>query len=130
MQFRLVYRLPAARQGIGELGRLSRDATAALTMRRFSRVFTTAIREKQGIRGRTCRHFLGRGQFLQKLNSKAKGLHTGRNFLQEIPNPSFFALALEERALEDNVVRSTNARLTESACGIFIENPGTTVVHP
>eukprot|EP00971_Amphidinium_carterae_P030522 600312-Amphidinium_carterae.2 len=99
-------------------------------MRRLGRVFATAIREEQGVRGRTCLYLLGGGQFLQKLDAKAERLHTGRNFLQEIPNLSFFALTRKERALKDNVVRCTYAFLTESACGIGVKSPGSAVVHP
>eukprot|EP00971_Amphidinium_carterae_P236133 4686163-Amphidinium_carterae.1 len=43
MQFRLVDGLPAPRQRVSELGRLSRDAAAALPMRRFSWVLPAPI---------------------------------------------------------------------------------------
>eukprot|EP00971_Amphidinium_carterae_P241027 4785257-Amphidinium_carterae.1 len=106
MQFRLVDRLPTARQRVRQLGRLSRDATAAFPMRRFSRVFPAAIREEQRVRGGARSDLRSRSQLLRKLDAKSKSLHTGRNFLQEIPNLSLFALVCKDWALEDDVLWS------------------------
>eukprot|EP00971_Amphidinium_carterae_P269164 5339930-Amphidinium_carterae.1 len=69
------------------------------------------------------------GQLLRKLDTKSKSLHAGRNFLQEIPNLSFFPLSLKDRALKDNVMRRAKTFLAESARRVFAESPGSTCTH-
>eukprot|EP00971_Amphidinium_carterae_P234962 4662590-Amphidinium_carterae.1 len=126
MQFRLVDGLPTSRQRVCELGRLSRDAAAALPMHWFSWVLPAPIRKEQSVCGCARADFFRGGQFLRKLNAKTEGLHTSGEF----PYLSFFALLCKDRAFEDYMVRRAKAFLAERTGRVFFECPGSTVVHP
>eukprot|EP00971_Amphidinium_carterae_P277622 5510239-Amphidinium_carterae.1 len=72
MQLRFIDGLPTPRERVGNLGGLSRDTTATLPVVGLRWVFTTAVREEQGVSGSSRSWLNHRGQFLRKLDSKPK----------------------------------------------------------
>eukprot|EP00971_Amphidinium_carterae_P258084 5122501-Amphidinium_carterae.1 len=99
-------------------------------MRWFCRVLAASIREEQGVSGSAGVDLRSWGQFLRELDPKAVSLHTGRNFLQEIPNLGFFALPCKDRALKNNMVRRTHSLLAKGTRCVAVKGSGSAVVHP
>eukprot|EP00971_Amphidinium_carterae_P155845 3089897-Amphidinium_carterae.2 len=130
MQLCLVDRLPTPRQGVCDLGSLSGDTAAALSVVGLSWVLTTAIGEQQGILSGTGRRLYHSRQFLRELDSKSKSLHTGGNLLSESAHLCLFPLCSEERAVKHHMLWRTNALIAEGTGRVFIEDPSPTIIHP
>eukprot|EP00971_Amphidinium_carterae_P269104 5338674-Amphidinium_carterae.2 len=130
MQLRFVHRLPASRQRVGELGRLSGDTAATPPMPRFSRVLATPIREEQRVGCCASMNLVRRRQFLRELDAKSKGLHASGDVLPEHSYLGFFALLRKGGALKNPVVWSAKVLLAKGTRGVFVKGSGPAVIHP
>eukprot|EP00971_Amphidinium_carterae_P208253 4132075-Amphidinium_carterae.2 len=130
VQFCLVDRLPAPRERIGKLGRLSGDATAAPSVGRFRWVLAAAIREKQRVCCGSLRRLRRGGQSLRKLDPQTVCLDAGGDIQPKAPNLCFSALLRKSWALKHHMLWCTNARVAENALRVRIKRPCSAIVHP
>eukprot|EP00971_Amphidinium_carterae_P336325 6472631-Amphidinium_carterae.2 len=130
MELCSIHRLPTPREGVGQLGRLSGDATAAPTVSRFRGVFAAPIREEQRVRGGFFSRLGRRSQLLRKLDSKSVSLDACWDIHPEVPNLRFSALLREGWALKNHMLWSAKSSVAEDALRVVLKCSGPAVVHP